>query len=128
LKNLYALAEVLALRVIDRHARRLRGRIRRVTIDLDPTDDPTHGAQQLSFFNGHYDTWCYPPVMGFLSFKSRRTPDTAEHCGGQAFRELHCLNSRRVKRPQRRKEAFAKALKKPIECLIDVAASATVLV
>ena len=40
----------------------------RVTIDLDPTDDPTHGAQQLSFFNGHYDTWCYLPVMGFVSF------------------------------------------------------------
>ena len=39
-----------------------------VTIDLDPTDDPTHGAQQLSFFNGHYDTWCYLPVMGFVSF------------------------------------------------------------
>ena len=67
-KELYAMAEVLALRVIERHARRLRGRIRRVTIDLDPTDDPTHGAQQLSFFNGHYDTWCYLPVMGFLSF------------------------------------------------------------
>ena len=40
----------------------------RVTIDLDPTDDPTHGAQQLSFFNGHYDSWCYLPVMGFVSF------------------------------------------------------------
>src|SRR5208337_1387106 len=36
--------------------------------DLDPTDDPTHGAQQLSFFNRHYDTWCYLPVMGFVSF------------------------------------------------------------
>jgi hypothetical protein len=31
-------------------------------------DDPTHGAQQLSFFNGHYDSWCYLPVMGFVSF------------------------------------------------------------
>ena len=32
---------------------RLRHRADRVTIDLDPTDDPTiHGAQQLSFFNG----------------------------------------------------------------------------
>jgi hypothetical protein len=46
----------------------LRGRANRVTIDLDPTDDPTHGAQQLSFFNGHYDSWCYLPVMGFVSF------------------------------------------------------------
>ena len=67
-KELYAMAEVLALRVIERHAERLRGRIRRVTIDRDPTEDPTHGAQQLSFFNGHYDSWCYLPVMGFLSF------------------------------------------------------------
>jgi hypothetical protein len=46
----------------------LRGRVRRVTIDLDPTADPTHGAQQLSFFNGHYDSWCYLPVLGFISF------------------------------------------------------------
>ena len=67
-KELYAMAEVLALRVMERHAERLRGRIRRVTIDRDPTEDPTHGAQQLSFFNGHYDSWCYLPVMGFLSF------------------------------------------------------------
>jgi hypothetical protein len=22
----------------------------------------------LSFFNGHYDSWCYLPVMGFISF------------------------------------------------------------
>jgi len=28
----------------------------------------THGAQQLSFFNGHYDSWCYLPVLGFVSF------------------------------------------------------------
>lgn len=67
-KQLYAMAEVLALRVIERHAERLSGRIRQVTLDLDPTADPTHGAQQLSFFNGHYDTWCYLPVLGFLSF------------------------------------------------------------
>jgi hypothetical protein len=67
-KELYRLSEALAASVIQRHAERLRGRVRRVTIDLDPTDDPTHGAQQLSFFNGHYDTWCYLPVMGFVSF------------------------------------------------------------
>jgi hypothetical protein len=67
-KELYRLSEALAASVIRRHSRRLRGRVRRVTLDLDPTDDPTHGAQQLSFFNGHYDTWCYLPVMGFVSF------------------------------------------------------------
>ena len=67
-KQLYRMGEALADAVIERHRRRLHGRARRVTIDLDPTDDPTHGAQQLTFFNGHYDTWCYLPVVGFLSF------------------------------------------------------------
>lgn len=41
---------------------------RRVVIDLDPTDDPTYGAQQLSLFNGHYGSHCYLPIMGFVSF------------------------------------------------------------
>ena len=67
-KELYRSGEFLAESLIRRHAKRLRHRAYRVTIDLDPTDDPTHGAQQLSFFNGHYDTWCYLPVMGFVSF------------------------------------------------------------
>jgi Transposase DDE domain group 1 len=67
-RQLYRMGEALATSVIERHAQRLRNRGRLVTIDLDPTDDPTYGAQQLSFFNGHYDTWCYLPVMGFVSF------------------------------------------------------------
>jgi len=67
-KQLARLAEALADVVIERHRRRLKGRARRITIDLDPTDDPTHGAQQLALFNGHYDTWCYLPLLGFLSF------------------------------------------------------------
>ncbi|MGH9407054.1 MAG: IS1380 family transposase [Terriglobia bacterium] len=71
-KQLYRMAEALADRVIERHRRRLHGRARRVTIDLDPTDDPTHGAQQLTFFNGHYDTWCYLPMVGFLSFNDEK--------------------------------------------------------
>lgn len=44
---------------------------RRVTIDLDPTDDPTYGAQQLTFFNAFYDTWCYLPAACFVSFHDR---------------------------------------------------------
>lgn len=68
IKELYRMGEALAGNVLRRHAKRLRRRAYRVTIDLDPTDDPTHGAQQLSFFNGHYDCWCYLPVMGFVSF------------------------------------------------------------
>ena len=65
---LFRSAEVLADSVIERHRKRLHGRARRITIDLDPTDDPTHGAQQLTFFNAHYDTYCYLPMVGFLTF------------------------------------------------------------
>lgn len=66
--DLYRMGIGLAETVIERHRRRLKRKAKRITIDLDPTDDPTHGAQQLSFFNGHYDTWCYLPVAGFLTF------------------------------------------------------------
>src|ERR1700677_1530661 len=40
-KELYRMGETLARSVIRRHAKRLRRRVYRVTIDLDPTDDPT---------------------------------------------------------------------------------------
>lgn len=66
--DLYRMGIALADTVIERHRRRLKRKVKRITIDLDPTDDPTHGAQQLTFFNGHYDTWCYLPVAGFLTF------------------------------------------------------------
>ena len=65
---LNAMGRELAANVIDRHRQRLHGRARRITIDLDPTDDPTHGAQQLTFFNGHYDCWCYLPLLAFVTF------------------------------------------------------------
>jgi hypothetical protein len=39
-----------------------------ITIDLDPTDDPTHGQQELTFFNGHYDTACYLPIVATVTF------------------------------------------------------------
>jgi hypothetical protein len=67
-RELYRMGEAMADTVIERHRRRLRGRARLVTIDMDPTDDPTHGQQQLSFFNGHYDCWCYLPMLAFATF------------------------------------------------------------
>jgi hypothetical protein len=39
-----------------------------VTIDLDSTADPTHGQQELTFFNRHYDSYCYLPLLAFVSF------------------------------------------------------------
>jgi hypothetical protein len=69
-KDLFAMAEDLADIVVEHHARRLKKRARRITIDLDPTDDPTHGARQLTFFNAHYHCFCYLPMIGTMQFNS----------------------------------------------------------
>jgi hypothetical protein len=70
--ELLGMSEALFETVLERHLRRLRGRLRHVTVDLDVTDDPTHGAQQLSFFNGHYGHWCYLPMVAHLTFNGER--------------------------------------------------------
>jgi hypothetical protein len=67
-RELVQVGRGLARTVIAHHRRRLHGRARRITIDLDPTDDPTHGQQELSFFNGHYDTACYLPLVATVTF------------------------------------------------------------
>ncbi len=36
-----------------------------ILLDIDSTDDPTHGQQQLSFFNGAYDQHMYHPMLIF---------------------------------------------------------------
>lgn len=33
-----------------------------IILDVDDTDDPTHGSQQLSMFNAYYDEHCYLPL------------------------------------------------------------------
>ncbi|MGH3848203.1 MAG: IS1380 family transposase [Pseudonocardiaceae bacterium] len=66
----YRLAMALALSVIQhQQQQRRRGKkVRCITIDLDTTEDPTHGQQQFTFFNAHYDNHCYLPLLGFLTF------------------------------------------------------------
>jgi hypothetical protein len=36
-----------------------------IVIDIDATDDPTHGQQQLSFFHGYYEEHMYHPLFVF---------------------------------------------------------------
>jgi hypothetical protein len=38
-------------------------KIHKIIIDCDVTDDPTHGSQQLTFFHGYYDCYCYLPLI-----------------------------------------------------------------
>lgn len=67
--GLYGMGMQMATSVFDYHRRRLGKRVRKITIDLDPTDTPNHGEQQeLSFYNAHYNNYCYLPMLGFVSF------------------------------------------------------------
>jgi hypothetical protein len=107
--DLLQMSEALADAVIQRHRRRKR-KVRRITIDLDPTEDATHGGQQLSFFNWHYDSWCYLPLAGFLTFDDE--PDQYLFCcvlrGGDAVAKTGCLSILKRLLPRLRK-AFPKA-------------------
>lgn len=40
---------------VDRYVSRISSKRKEIVIDIDSTDDPTHGGQQLSFFHGY--TW-----------------------------------------------------------------------
>lgn len=72
--QLLTLSTRLAEKVLRHHKSRRRGKRKpkRIIIDIDPTHDATHGQQQLTFFNGYYDTWCYLPLIVTISFDKER--------------------------------------------------------
>jgi hypothetical protein len=49
----------------DRYVNDLPADTRQIILDIDSTDDETHGAQQLSFFSGFYREHMYHPLMIF---------------------------------------------------------------
>lgn len=64
-KNLSALAD-LSGRWIDRvHSRRPP---RGILLDMDSSVSPTHGEQEKSCWNGHYECACYHPLFLFNQF------------------------------------------------------------
>jgi len=68
--DLYRLGTALADTVLMFHRERLGEDVRLITIDLDATDDPTHGQQEFALFNGYYDTWCYLPLIATVTFNT----------------------------------------------------------
>ena len=68
--DLYRLGTAVADTVLLYHRDRLGAGVRLITIDLDATDDPTHGQQELALFNGYYDTWCYLPLIATVTFNT----------------------------------------------------------
>jgi hypothetical protein len=63
-KSLYRMSAELVEVFIDQHKPRPP---KRIVIDIDATDDPAHGDQQLQLFNRFYDCHCYVPLLAFGS-------------------------------------------------------------
>jgi hypothetical protein len=59
--ELYRFSETLVDLYLETHP----GPRKVVVIDLDGTDDPTHGRQQLSFFHGYSGEYMYHPLLVF---------------------------------------------------------------
>jgi len=79
-RQLYRMGESPVTSVIERPAQRLRNRARLVTIDLDPTDDPTRGTQQLSLFRRTLRHLALPTGDGVCQLQ-RRGPNAISVCG-----------------------------------------------
>lgn len=61
-RDCWRMSEALLECFVERHCLQPPARI---VLDVDATDDETHGHQQLSFFHGYYDEHCYLPLLVF---------------------------------------------------------------
>jgi hypothetical protein len=59
-----ALARI-GLGQIDLYCRSFARPPRRIVLDIDHTDDPVHGQQELALFNAHYDCACFQQIHIF---------------------------------------------------------------
>ncbi len=60
-KDLYRIAEVF----VDQFVASYDTPPQAIVLDIDDTDDETHGAQQMSLFNAYHDEYCYMPLYIF---------------------------------------------------------------
>jgi hypothetical protein len=104
--ELYRLAAGLADTVLRFHRARLGEGVRLITIDLDTTDDPTHGQQELALFNGYYDTWCYLPLIATVTFDA----EPQQYAVAALLRPGTCAPTRGVRGLLRRLCARLRAL------------------
>jgi len=59
-KELFRMGEVLLQPFIEK---RQPWEVRHIVLDIDSSEDPTHGQQELAFFNKFYDSHCYLPLF-----------------------------------------------------------------
>ena len=68
--ELLEMSKKLTNTVLNRHKRRLgrKASKTKIILDFDPTDDPTYGQQEFTFYHGYYGTYCYLPLVGTIQF------------------------------------------------------------
>ena len=42
-----------------------------IVLDIDDTDDPVHGQQELALFNAHYNSTCFQPIHIFEAMSGK---------------------------------------------------------
>jgi hypothetical protein len=62
-----------------------------IVLDLDNTDIPLHGMQEGRFFHGHYDEYCYLPLL-------RSPPAAGAAAARQCRRQRRDASIRRTRR------------------------------
>lgn len=85
--------------LLERYVAWLQGKGRRawrwILLEMGSTDDPTHGAQQMTMFHGFYDQWMYHPLM---VFDSRGFPVLLRPGNAQDSWEAVSVRSRVIRR------------------------------
>jgi hypothetical protein len=73
-----------------------------VILDIDSTDDETHGAQQMSFFHGYYDHYMYHPLLVFDGENGQLITSRLRPGNTHASRQSAGLLARLVRRIKKR--------------------------
>lgn len=62
----------MGIRIAKRVIANLPADTKKVTLDVDDTEDPCHGQQELEFFNGYHGGHCYIPLYVHLTAEDSR--------------------------------------------------------
>ena len=94
MKDVYRIADVLVQQFIASYDTPPDS----IILDIDDTDDPTHGAQQLSLFNGYHDTFCYMPLFIFEGMSGKLITSILRPGKRPTGKEVRSVIKRVVKR------------------------------
>ncbi len=74
---------------VDRYVEELKEKTGQIIIDVDGTDDPTHGSQQLSLYNGYYGQTMYHELF-FKGREHRSGHFTSTTSGQLSLQQMVC--------------------------------------